>query len=243
MKITLFLIVLFLTGYIKAQGEDDFWKQTNGPYGAFALSLTCDQIGMIYVGTMMQGLYKSTDDGFSWSGIGLSGKTINTVLAYTNNIIFAGTDDGLYQTSDGGNNWTKNEIITGVNTLYKTQNGFILSGTQYTIFRSMDMGITWENTMGSSLDVSVKAFSSDATGRLYSAAGNKGVYVSTNDRLSLHGASSNSGLPLTGNSVNIIFAKDSQNVFVYLSSENNSNPESGVYISTNQGLNWTQTYN
>jgi len=102
-KLFFLLVPLSFLFYNNSLHSQNFWQQTNGPYGAFALSLACDSLGQIYVGTMTQGLYKSDNIDHIWTRIGLNGKIVNSILIFSNHIIFAATDGGLYQSFNGGN--------------------------------------------------------------------------------------------------------------------------------------------
>ena len=66
------------------------------------------------------GVYKSIDGGLSWQGCGnLSSSTFQAhqiLIHPTNqNILFAATTIGLFQTEDGGNNWTQISNIGSIN--------------------------------------------------------------------------------------------------------------------------------
>ena len=223
--------------------QQNFWEQTNGPYGAFALSLACDSSGGIYAGTMTQGLYKSNDGGYTWSRIGLNGKIVNTILAFTNQIIFVGTDDGFYQTSDSGSNWIKNNLTSTANIFCKTLNGSILLGTNQQIYRSSDFGITWQNTTGNIPNVMVTSLTFDSSGYLYAAAGNKGILISNNDGI-LSWIQSNIGLTFIRSCYQGCFCKRKDNIFTYVASPTNYiSSLAGVYISTDNGTSWTQKSN
>ena len=230
------LLFFFLSISISAQ---NFWQQTNGPYGAFALALACDSMGIIYTGTMTQGLYKSNDGGNSWIGIGLEGKSVNSVLVLSSQIIFTTTDEGLYQTDNGGNTWSLNNISYSANTLCKTQSGAILLGTNQEIYRSTDIGITWQNTTGNIPNVKVTSISIDSVGYLFAAAGNTGILVSNDDGISW--IQSNTGLPGNDHPVKVVFAKDDINIFAYIATPTNYiSTLAGVYNSTNHGVSWNQ---
>jgi photosystem II stability/assembly factor-like uncharacterized protein len=233
LKISLLVFILSIS--ISAQ---EFWEQTNGPFGAFALSLASDSMGVIYTGTMTQGLYKSNNVGNTWTRIGLNGRIVNSILVFSNQIIFAATDEGLYQTYDGGNTWAKNNISYSANTLCKTRSGSILLGTNQQIYRSTDIGITWQNTTSNIPNVNISSICIDSTSYLFAAAGNKGILVSSDDGVSW--ILSNTGLPGYDYPVKVVFVKDDNNVFAFVGCTNYIYTLAGVYISTNHGASWNQ---
>jgi len=220
--------------------QQNFWQQTNGPYGAFALSLACDSSGGIYAGTMTQGLYKSNDGGYTWSRIGLEGKNINSILPYSINLIFVGTNDGVFHSTDGGINWIKNNIVINPKSFFTTQSGTILLGTNQEIYRSTDQGMTWQNVTTNIPNLSINSITIDSIGKLYAAASTKGILVSTDDGITW--TQSNNGIPTTTCFVSTVFVKDNGHIFACISPINFST-QTGIYISTNRGLNWTRRTN
>ncbi len=72
----------------------------------------------------------------------------NSDTTETINYIFAGTDDGIYLSSDQGKNWTAKGLIGKVVMsllIYQTENNYyIFAGTDDRIYRSSDNGDNWE---------------------------------------------------------------------------------------------------
>lgn len=82
----------------------------------------------------LSGLYLTTDGGLQWyqTGSGIPGNTMVRDLLIYQNIIIAGTDLGIYVSSDLGNTWTQfNDGLTTtkISKLYKDGNR-IYAGTQ-----------------------------------------------------------------------------------------------------------------
>jgi hypothetical protein len=78
------------------------------------------------------GVIMSTNDGLNWNSIGMTGKTINAIEVYQNNIIVSTQDSGFYLTNNYGGIWhKKNQGIT-VSPIYNTclyiYNSYIFSG-------------------------------------------------------------------------------------------------------------------
>ena len=109
----------------------------------------------IYVG--YSELYKSTNRGSSWSkitSIASSALLKHIVICASNpDVIYIATDNRIWQTIDGGNNWTMvcyltSGVITSLcikndepNTLWHTRSSYNASR----VFKSTNGGSTWEN--------------------------------------------------------------------------------------------------
>src|ERR1700730_4628209 len=48
--------------------DQGFWAQTNGPQGGDGIALATSPNGHIFVGTQGGGVFRSTDDGGTWTG-------------------------------------------------------------------------------------------------------------------------------------------------------------------------------
>ncbi|MFN9108475.1 MAG: WD40/YVTN/BNR-like repeat-containing protein, partial [Bacteroidota bacterium] len=108
-------------------------------------------------------VYKSTDRGNSWTQIStnLSISKDLTVLADASsdaNVIYAGTDDALYRTINGGTDWATMTIPAGAgllrylcvnptdaNTIYATMSNYT-AGSK--VYKSTNGGLTWTNISG-----------------------------------------------------------------------------------------------
>lgn len=77
------------------------------------VSQICDSDGIS--GTLVateEGLYRSTDTGRTWEGMGLPENDVWAVFVASNGQIYAGTDPArLFRSSDGGNSWTELEAL------------------------------------------------------------------------------------------------------------------------------------
>ncbi|NVN90125.1 MAG: hypothetical protein HXX11_05920 [Desulfuromonadales bacterium] len=87
------------------------WTESSLQIQADIISLVSDPStpSTIYAGTSHNGIYKSTNNGNSWSNIGLMGKGLNvlSIDPATPYNIYAGTAVGVYKSTDGGNSWSQ----------------------------------------------------------------------------------------------------------------------------------------
>ena len=91
-NIIMILTTLLITFSINAQ---DFWEKTNGPYGGHINTFAVDSSGRIFAGTAGGGIFRSTDNGESWTpkNNGLTATEVFCLVANASENIFAGTFD------------------------------------------------------------------------------------------------------------------------------------------------------
>ncbi|MCU0372060.1 MAG: T9SS type A sorting domain-containing protein [Ignavibacteria bacterium] len=89
------------------------------------------------------GIFRSSNGGYNWEYIGLSGKSVNTI-AVSGGYLFAGTGTGVYVSSNGGASWSQTSLnFTRVYTLV-TSGNFIFAGTETKgVYISSNNGLTW----------------------------------------------------------------------------------------------------
>lgn len=139
------------------------------------------------------GVWKSTDGGASWaaSNTGMGNRTVNEILMDPNNvnILIASTNNGIYRSVDGGDNWT--QVLGGANIkdiMFKPGTSSHIYAAGQDFYRSTDNGVTWTMiTTGTPTTASriAVAVSADDPTVVYLFAGNGGglvgIYRSTND--------------------------------------------------------------
>lgn len=101
-------------------------------------------------------VYKTVNQGNSWtsigSGLGSSKKTILAIAEQDSNYIYVGTSNALWQTTDGGANWTSRSVPgsgtqmvkvspTNPNTIYAVRSSY----SSNTVYKSNDGGASWSN--------------------------------------------------------------------------------------------------
>ncbi len=119
---------------------------SHGPYGGVANSV--ETVGSAVFAGAGNGIYKSTDDGASWSLV----SPVNKILFVTDisaaaGVIYAGTgnNQGIYVSSDGGATWTqKNNGLTSFNVdaIFANSDGAFVQ-TNNGVFFSADGGNNW----------------------------------------------------------------------------------------------------
>ncbi|HKQ79054.1 MAG TPA: Ig-like domain-containing protein, partial [Blastocatellia bacterium] len=125
------------------------WAKTSGPEGASVFTLL-NAGGVLYAGTFGSGVYRSSDNGQSWTALSnaLSEGLLNVnVLRSVGANLYAGTNGGVYRSSDGGLSWTRaSNGLSGeglyINALSSVGTN-LYAGTNAGVYRSSDGGQSW----------------------------------------------------------------------------------------------------
>jgi photosystem II stability/assembly factor-like uncharacterized protein len=138
-------------------------------------------------------IFKSLDRGLSWvkaGAISPGNPRINAFGAATEKI-FAGTDAGIYASSDGGHTWQKTSV-TARTVSFVASGGTVYAGTQTAgLLQSRDNGATWA-PMGGLASKHIRSLLT-AKGQLFAGTDSEGVMVSSDQGITWR--AQNAGLP------------------------------------------------
>ena len=192
----------------------------------------------LYSGTY-NGVFRSTDGATSWQPVnsGLNNTQALTVyqLLLTGGVLYAATVDGIYRSSNLGSNWIKKSdgIVVGGGASYTFAEsifenaGVLYTGTYTGIYSSTNSGDNWVVTNISGSDIDAKNFL-NYNGTIFAARESiniPGSYKSTDNGFTWSPFSINSTyLPA------ITFFNDGARLY--------AGTIDGVWLSTNNGLNW-----
>ena len=138
-------------------------------------------------------IFKSVDRGMTWTkaGSNLAGNPRINSFGATINRIFAGTDAGIYSSSDEGRTWEKTSV-TARTISFATLGNSIYAGTQSTgLLASKDQGMNWTPVI-SLASKNIRSLLA-AQGRLYAGTDADGVIVSQDQGMTW--LAQNAGLP------------------------------------------------
>lgn len=146
----LFLFYSFFIGDTFSQ--TDFWIHTNDPGNLTINSIAFNSSNWVYAATN-SGVYRSTDNGNSWTNIGPADSVVSAVAVGADGQIFAGMQSsfsgGLRRSTDEGSHWTTVIIDTlfmyspPVHFLAINSIGYVLASSYNAVYRSTDNGSHW----------------------------------------------------------------------------------------------------
>ncbi len=217
-----------------AQSQTNFWQQTNGPYtgGSFVgsvFALAFNSSGHIFVGTWGGGVFRSADNGGSWTQIntGLMDTYVKCLAINSSGDIFAGTYGGVFRSMDNGGSWSRvGWRATMIFTLAINSSGDIFAGSYGGVFRSTDNGASWAQG-GFPYDIHSLAINS--SGDIFSGTYGA-VYRSTDNGASWTRVYT--GLENTYTNVTCLAINSSGDIF--------AGTYGAVFHSTDNGGSWTQ---
>lgn len=180
------LVVLFLV--LTQANAQDFWQQTNGPYGGFINGLAVHPNGGVFVATLDGGVFSSNDYGLSWTETnnGLTQLDVRSLLVAGNLNLFAGTNydpfGGIFRSTDDGQTWTQlagSPTNVSIQTLAVDSGGILFAGTDIAgVFRSTDNGNSWESVNNGLPLVPILSLATNSLGQIFAGTEGGGVFLS-----------------------------------------------------------------
>jgi photosystem II stability/assembly factor-like uncharacterized protein len=186
----LFAVCFFLFAFSPTAAQQITWQPTNGPYGDVIGAIVINSSsGHIFVGTRGDGVFRSTNNGTSWTpvNIGLTNTNVMSLAINLSGHIFAGTyEGGVFRSTNNGDSWTP--VNTGLtnnafSALVINLSGHIFAGTTTNgVFRSTTNGDSWiaVNIGLTNDDVFALAINS-STGHIFAGTYSGEVFRSTNN--------------------------------------------------------------
>ncbi|MGG6266448.1 putative baseplate assembly protein [Leptolyngbya sp. AN10] len=170
------------------QQESDRWFYDNlGLTNLGVLSLTVTSENNYFAGTE-QGLFQRSEG--HWKPIntlyqpdsGIAATLEVRSLCTVSEMIFAGTDSGLFRSINQGKNWDKMGTFKEIRAIaYSIASDNLFVATEKSVFRSVDRGANWTAIDRDLLAVQVQALITDSQGVLFAGTVAHGVWRSSNE--------------------------------------------------------------
>jgi photosystem II stability/assembly factor-like uncharacterized protein len=199
-------------------------------------SFVVNSAGDVLAGTRGGNVFRSTNQGESWTHIGFVDEPLGPLAINPSGYIFAGTPYAIWRSSDKPGKWTQvwltNKASVQIACLQSSSSGYVFAGTTGGgILRSTDNGDNWNQVnTGLTGDV-VHGLAIGATGRVF-AGTDRGVLRSTDNGVSW--TQVNRGLThpdLAHPDVEFLAINSAGHIFAVTFV--------GVFRSTNNGESWT----
>jgi len=146
-------------------------NQGSGQTNVYSVDQCMDTPTILYCGTEPGEVYKSSDEGMNWTLVSKNenfGSGVTAVEVHPSNpdIVFAGGNNGVFRSTDGGQIWINvlPSSNLGVNELliHPTNDQLIFACTDKGLYRSLDNGTTW-NQLFSNKTYDIKSNTADAS--------------------------------------------------------------------------------
>jgi photosystem II stability/assembly factor-like uncharacterized protein len=226
---------------------DPWSASSSGMYGGFVSVLAgqpSSEPYFLYAGTIEGGVFMSVDSGEHWlpiSGKGLTDLDIRALAIHptSSTTLYAGTNNGLFKTTDQGHSWSKLSHTLESLPIYALALDPATPTTLYAgvptrgVFKTTDGGATWTavNNGLSSLYVKTLAMDPSNSQILYAGTMEGAIFKTSNGGASWFPA--RTGIPSTVSFINTLVIDPRTPETVYAGTTR------GVYKTTTGGGSWT----
>ncbi len=167
--------------------QTDFWVPISAPYNGDVRSMTFTHSGVTIAGTYGGGIWRSTNDGQSWSinNTGIGNYYIFGLATAPNGNVFAVVGSGLERSSNEGVSWgfvlvSSSEFRCLAISKAVQSSGTIFAGSTNGVTHSTDNGTSWSSFQMFNV-APIIALAVGPTGIVYAASTSYGIYRSTDN--------------------------------------------------------------
>lgn len=228
------MLLTFLNNYAQ-----NVWERANGLNNIIIYSLAINSNGDIFAGTDANGLFRSTDNGDSWTNLGFSNAWIhgNGIAISPNEEILVVTDNkdatgGVFRSSDNGSNWEAlgSTFNAYISTAINSSGNIFIGTAAQGVYRSTDNGQNFiQINQGLGLTgLNPISFTINTTGHIFVGTVSGGVFRSTDN--GDNWVQINNGI--TNYQILSLETNSSGNIFAGTSGD-------GIFRSTDNGVSWS----
>ncbi len=215
-------------GIFRSSDNGGNWTAVNNGLTELDILTLYKKNDIIYAGTS-SGLFLTTDLGTNWSALGLEYKSVMSLLIQ-NDTIYAGTNsNGIYRSANNGQNWiaVNNGLVSNIIATLAAINNYLFAGTGAGVYRSSNAGINWSYIGLSTQNYNIITAKG---GNLFASNGYGSAYKTTD--FGLNWIQVFNSLP--HHVINTIYTNGTDLLI---------GSDFGVYVSTNDGENWSALNN
>jgi len=238
------IVVGGLTGVYRSRDSGKKWKKISDQINVESLAIDPRTSDRIYVGTWRQA-FRTEDGGKKWklidTGMVLDTDVFSITIDSINpDSLWVSTCGWVYNSADRGSSWTRfkegfnNRRIHDIEIDPQNPRS-IFAGSVAGLYQSSNVGKTWQRISDENMVINSIALHPDRPGRILLGTEGDGVYISCDNGKSY--ARSNIGL------YNVRVASvvpDPERKRVLYAAVYSGGAASGVYRSSDQGLNWAK---
>jgi photosystem II stability/assembly factor-like uncharacterized protein len=215
-------------GALRSTDDGESWTGVQ-PSDFGEISITINSSDHVFVGTYGDGIYKSTNNGGSWTQInnGLTNLYVYSLATHQNDDIYAGLYLDVCKSTNNGNSWSPTNLAaTFIVTMDINSGGVIFAGANLLgIYKSTDNGATWNICNNGLTTANIFTLSISSNDDIYLGTVNGGAFRSTDE------GNSWMQIGLTGYEVRCFAFAPNGDVY--------SGTNDGVFKSTDNGGSWT----
>lgn len=238
MKFFKLILLVLLTSFLNVYSQD-FWERTNGLDTTNIYSLAINSSGDIFAGTKSRGLFRSTDNGNSWTNLGFPNAWVHgngIAISPADEILLAldNTDatGGVLRSTNNGTSWeTLGLTFNAEIAIALNASGHIFAGTAAQgVYRSTDNGLNFVqiNQGLGTTGLNPTSFTINTSGDIFVGTVSGGVFRSTDN--------GNNWVQINNGITNIqILSLANKNGYIFAGTSGG-----GAFRSTDNGANWVQ---